>query len=154
MDNRSAGLIMLSVLIMWAQHRHEPLGSAWLASEGVQVRYQARMAPERSVLERNGGITVFEGSDDHLPRALSALTHLLSVFQQAVATLRRTLDEVRNAALLFGWQVLGDERPLLALLHSRQFEPGVCPARQRIETPEFVETRARAGSALHATLAP
>jgi len=154
MDNRSAGLIMLSVLILWAQHRHDPLGSAGLASDGVQVRYQACVAPERSVLERNGGFTVFEGSDDHLPRALPVVTDALCVFQRGVATLRLTLDEVKNAALLFGWQVLEDERPLLALLRSRQFESGVCRAPERIEAPELVGTRARAASDFQADLAP
>ena len=41
MDYRSAGLIMLSALIMWVQHRHNGFALAQLASGAVEVGHQA-----------------------------------------------------------------------------------------------------------------
>ena len=119
MDYRSAALIMLSALIMWAQHRQGHFVPAQPVSPAFNLRCQACLAAERLTLDRNGGVNAIEDSERQLVSALPASIHPLSVFQQGLATLRRTFDEVKEAALLFGWQVLGDERPLQALLRAR-----------------------------------
>ena len=137
MDYRSAGLIVLSALTMWAQHRHDHLGPARAPSRAVEARHEACPAAEQLVFDRNGGFAVVEDSDGHLLSALAAVTHVGRAFQQGVATLQRTLDEVEKAALLLGWQVLGDQRPLLALLHARAESVVRCP-RGRMAALELV----------------
>ena len=154
MDYRSAGLIMLSAFIMWAQHGHDHLRLAQLASEVLGVRHQACVAAERLALERNRGFAALDGPARRLPPAFPALNHGLAVLERGVATVQRTLDEVRKAALLFGWEVLGDERALAALLALRQPEPALqCPW-EPVAALQLGSPLARASFALRTGLTP